>query len=66
MSDERTDCGCPPAGATATPAHVDNPPGLPAIRRRVGTSGEFATAMEARLTRSPRSSRSPAARPTTP
>jgi len=53
MSDERTDCGCPPAGATATPAHVDNPPGLPAIRRRVGTSGEFATAMEARLTRSP-------------
>ncbi|MFC5175304.1 hypothetical protein [Nocardioides taihuensis] len=53
MSDQRRDCGCPPAGATATPARVDNPPGLPAVRRRVGTSGAFASAMEARLTRSP-------------
>lgn len=47
------DCGCPPVGAAATPAPVDNPPGLPALRRRVGTSGAFASAMTARLTRSP-------------
>ena len=53
MSDGRRDCGCLPAGANATPAQVDNPPGLPAVRRRVGTSAAFAAAMEARLTRSP-------------
>lgn len=45
-----TDCGCPPPGAAATPAVLDNPPGKPSIERRVGTSGAFAAAMAAKLT----------------
>ncbi|GHG45541.1 putative baseplate assembly protein [Streptomyces griseocarneus] len=44
----RCDCGCRGTG-TATPAEVTNPPGLGAIRYRVGTHGEFLSSMLARL-----------------
>jgi hypothetical protein len=50
----RDDCGCPPPGTAATPIRPDNPPGKPSLQRRVGTSGAFAAAMAAGLTRNPR------------
>jgi hypothetical protein len=50
----RDDCGCQPLGTAATPIQPDNPPGKPSLQRRVGTSGAFATAMAAALTRHPK------------
>ncbi|MFE0044611.1 putative baseplate assembly protein [Streptomyces albireticuli] len=44
----RCDCGCR-GTATATPTEVTNPPGLTAVRHRVGTYGEFLSSMLARL-----------------
>lgn len=47
-------CGCcaePAELNRSTPVDVFNPPGLPAVARRVGTAGTFAATMRAALTR---------------
>jgi predicted phage baseplate assembly protein len=45
------DCGCCEGTGPATPREVTNPPGLPAIRRRVGTHADFVATMQAMLGR---------------
>jgi predicted phage baseplate assembly protein len=42
-------CGCCDGITTMTPVPLDNPPGLPALRYRVGTHGRFLASMKARL-----------------
>lgn len=42
-------CDCCTGIATMTPASIENRPGLPALRYRVGTHGRFLASMKARL-----------------
>lgn len=55
MSDEQNltppldPCGCCDGISVDTPAQIDNPPGLPAVRYRVGTHATFKSSMLARL-----------------
>ncbi|MEP6666827.1 MAG: hypothetical protein ABJA81_10300, partial [Nocardioidaceae bacterium] len=45
------DCGCCADTTEATPTVVENTPGLPEVRRRVGTAYTFAATMSGELTR---------------
>ncbi|HVK56100.1 MAG TPA: putative baseplate assembly protein, partial [Burkholderiales bacterium] len=47
-----TDCGCCLGIDTETPARIDNPPGLPAIRYRAGDYSQFRESLLARLSSS--------------
>ena len=51
MTDAGCDCDCCVGIHAETPREVSNPPGLPAIRRRVGTHREFLATMDAALGR---------------
>jgi hypothetical protein len=51
MTDAGCDCDCCVGIHAETPREVSNPPGLPAIRRRVGTHPEFLATMDAALGR---------------
>ena len=56
MSQEPTplnDCGCCEGPRPLTPASVENAPGLPALRYRVGTHGSFKTTMQTGLSTNP-------------
>jgi hypothetical protein len=46
------DCGCCTGIDTETPALIDNPPGLPAIRYRIGDYSQFRESLLARLSSS--------------
>ena len=47
-----TDCGCCTGIDTETPARIDNPPGLAAIRYRTGDYSQFRESLLARLSSS--------------
>jgi hypothetical protein len=53
------DCGCCEGIKTFTPADVENPPSLSAIRYRIGTHGMFKTSMLANISRERYKSRFP-------
>jgi len=47
------DCGCCAGQPALTPSDLDNPPGQPVLRLRIGTHGRFLASLTADLARSP-------------